>query len=556
MSSLPVPSALDARTQAFPVLTAAQIGRIRSGSKVREVNKGEILFEPGETNVPFFVLLSGSMEIVQSDLAGERLIVTHGPGNFSGEMTMISGRGILARGRVTEPGEFLELSADGLRSLVARDAELSEIFMRAFILRRLELIRTGQGNVILMGSRHSANTLRLREFLTRNEHPYTYVDLDTDKTSQKLLDRFEVKVDEIPVVICSTRSVLRNPSIQELAECLGLNTAIDESQVRDLIIVGAGPSGLAAAVYAASEGLDALVIEAATPGGQAGSSSKIENYLGFPTGISGQELAARAIAQVEKFGAKMMVAHSVARLDCEKRPYKVVLDNGNRLAARAMLIATGAQYNKPRIPNLEKFEGQGVYYGATYMESQLCEEEEIIVVGGGNSAGQAAVFLSQTASKVHMLVRSGELSDTMSRYLTQRIEENPAIQLHYKTEITALDGGTHLERVTWRDKPSGETSVHDIRHVFIMAGASPRTEWLRGCLALDDKGFILTGRDLNGATGAPGWRLARSPQMLETSLPGVFAVGDVRSGNVKRVASAVGEGAIAVHMVHRALAEL
>ncbi|PYT67854.1 MAG: hypothetical protein DMG42_25715 [Acidobacteria bacterium] len=265
MSSLPVPSALDARTQAFPVLTAAQISRIRSGSKVREVKKGEILFEPGETNVPFFVLLSGSMEIVQSDLAGERLIVTHGPGNFTGEMTMISGRGTLVRGRVTEPGEFLELSADGLRSLVAKDAELSEIFMRAFILRRLELIRTGQGNVILMGSRHSANTRRLREFLTRNEHPYTYVDLDTDKTSQELLDRFEVKVDEIPVVICSARSVLRNPSIQELAECLGLNNAIDESQVRDLIIVGAGPSGQAAAVYAASEGLDTVVIETATP---------------------------------------------------------------------------------------------------------------------------------------------------------------------------------------------------------------------------------------------------------------------------------------------------
>jgi glyoxylase-like metal-dependent hydrolase (beta-lactamase superfamily II) len=268
-------------------------------------------------------------------------------------MTMISGRRSLVRGRVTEPGEFLELSAESLRSLVAKDAELSEIFMRAFILRRLELIRTGQGNVILMGSRHSANALRLREFLTRNEHPYTYIDLDTDKTSQELLDRFDVKLDEIPVVICSARSVLRNPSIQELAECLGLNSAIDETQVRDLIIVGAGPSGLAAAVYAASEGLDVLVIETATPGGQAGSSSKIENYLGFPTGISGQELAARAIAQSEKFGAKMMVAHSVARLDCEKRPYKVVLDNGNRLPACAVIIATGAQYNKPRIANLE-----------------------------------------------------------------------------------------------------------------------------------------------------------------------------------------------------------
>src|ERR1700674_3256106 len=556
MSSRPIPSALDARTQAFPILTAAQISRVRSGGKIRHVEKGEILFEPDDTNVPFFVLLSGSMEIMQPDLTGERLIAKHGPGEFTGEMTMISGRRCLVRGRVTEPGEFLELGADGLRSLVAKDAELSEIFMRAFILRRLELISRGQGNVILMGSRHSAYTLRLREFLTRNEHPYTYVDLDTDKPSQALLDRFEVKLDEIPVVVCNGRSVLRNPSLQEVADCLGLNSAIDEAQLRDLIIVGAGPSGLAAAVYAASEGLDVLVIETATPGGQAGSSSKIENYLGFPTGLSGQELAARAIAQTEKFGAKMMVAHSVTRLDCAKRPYNVVLDKGNRIAARAVVIATGAQYNKPRIANLEQFEGQGIYYGATYMESQLCEQEEIIVVGGGNSAGQAAVFLSQTARKVHMLVRSGELSGTMSRYLIQRIEENNAIELHYKTEIVGLEGGSHLERITWQDRSSGETSIRDIRHVFIMAGASPRTEWLRGCIALDDKGFILTGRDLDTATEAPVWTLARSPQMLETSLPGVFAVGDVRSGNVKRVASAVGEGAIAIHLVHRALAEL
>ncbi len=560
MSSPPIPSALDARTQAFPVLTAAQINRVRSGSKLRNVKAGEILFQPDDTNIPFFVLLSGSMEIVQPDCKGERLIAKHSPGEFTGEMTMISGRRSLVRGRVTEPGEFLELGADSLRSLVARDAELSEIFMRAFILRRLELISRGQGNVILLGSRHSANTLRLREFLSRNEHPYTYVDLDTDKPSQALLDRFEVKLDEIPVVFCNGRSVLRNPSLQEVADCLGLNSAIDEAQLRDLIIVGAGPSGLAAAVYAASEGLDVLVIETASPGGQAGSSSKIENYLGFPTGLSGQELAARALAQTEKFGAKMMVAHSVAQLDCAKHPYKVVLDKGNRIAARAIVIATGAQYNKPRIANLEQFEGQGIYYGATYMESQLCEGEDIIVVGGGNSAGQAAVYLSQTAGKVHMLVRSGELSDTMSRYLIQRIEENPGIELHYKTEIVGLDGGAHLERVTWQDKSSGETSVHDIQHVFIMAGASPRTEWLRGCIALDDKGFILTGRDLDTATtvapGVPAWTLARPPQMLETSLPGVFAVGDVRSGNLKRVASAVGEGAIAVHLVHRALAEL
>ncbi len=556
LSSGLIPSALDASTQAFPVLTAAQIDRVLPIGRVRQVQRGEILFEPGDTNVPFFVLLSGGMEIVQPDLAGERLIATHALGEFTGEMTMISGHRCLVLGRTTEPGEFLELTGDGLRSLIAKDAELSEIFMRAFILRRLELIRRGQGNFILMGSRYSAKTLQLREFLSRSGHPYTYVDLDTDKTSQELLDRFEIKLNEIPVVICNKHGVLRNPTVQKLADGLGFNSGIDESQLRDLIIVGAGPSGLAAAVYAASEGLDTLVIEIAAPGGQAGSSSKIENYLGFPTGVSGLELATRAITQAEKFGAKMMLAHGVARLDCDRRPYKVVLDNGNRLAARSIVISTGAQYNKLRIPNLEKFEGQGIYYGATYMESQLCEQEDIVVVGGGNSAGQAAVFLSQTASKVHMLVRSGQLSDTMSRYLIQRIEENPAIELHFKTEIVDLEGDAHLERATWRSKASGETSTNEIRHVFIMAGASPRTDWLSGCLALDNKGFILTGRDLDAATETPVWPLARPPQMLETSLPDVFAVGDVRSGNVKRVAAAVGEGSIAISLVHRALAEL
>ena len=560
MSTLPwpAPSALDANTQAFPFLTSAQIARLRPVSKSRKVEPGDILFEPDDTGVPFFVLLSGSMEIVQPDLKGERPIVTHGPGQFTGEITMISGQRCLVRGRVTEAGEFLEISPDGLRSIVAKDAELSEIFIRAFILRRLALISRGLGNVILMGSRHCASTLRIREFLSRNAHPYTYIDLDTDKTSQELLDRFEVKTHEVPVVICNGHTVLRNPSTQQLADCLGFNVSIDSSQVRDLVIVGAGPSGLAAAVYGASEGLDTLVIENEAPGGQAGSSSKIENYLGFPTGVSGQELSARAIAQAQKFGAKMMVGHSVVRLDCKRRPYHVVLDNGNAIAARAIVISTGAQYNKPPLVNLKTFEGQGIYYGATYIESQLCESDDVIVVGGGNSAGQAAVFLSQTARKVYMLVRREGLSDTMSRYLIQRITDNPAIELHYQTEITGLEGDRQLERVTWHDRRTGETSTHDIRHVFIMAGASPRTEWLQGCVVLDDKGFILTGRDLDAPVGTAStlaWPLSRSPQMLETSLPSVFAVGDVRSGNVKRVTSAVGEGAIAVHLVHRALAE-
>jgi thioredoxin reductase (NADPH) len=558
-SSLPALSFPDPRTQVFPVLTSAQIDRIRPLGLVRHVQQGEILFEPNTTAIPFFVVLSGSMEIVQSDLDGERAIVTHGPGQFTGEMTMISGQRSLVRARVAEPGEVLELDGETLRSLIAKDAELSEILLRAFILRRIELIKRGYGNVILMGSDHSSQTLELREFLSRNGYPYTYIDLDTDRTSQELLDRFHVKLSEVPVVICNGRTVLRSPSIQELASCLGFNSSIEQTHVRDVIVVGAGPAGLAAAVYAASEGLDVLMIETNAPGGQAGSSSKIENYLGFPTGVSGLELASRATTQAQKFGADMLIARSVVRLGCERRPYEVVLESGDKVPARAIVIATGAQYNKPDLVNLAQFEGEGIYYGATHIESQLCGNEEVAVVGGGNSAGQAAVFLSQTASKVHMLVRAGELASTMSRYLIQRLTENARIELHFNTEIVAVEGRGRLERVVWKDRKIGKTSTNNVRHVFIMTGASPRTDWLRGCIAMDDKGFILTGRDLDAPAAGdqnPRWPLSRPPQMLETSLPGVFAVGDVRAGNVKRVASAVGEGAISIHLVHQALAEL
>jgi len=553
------PSALDRDTQTFPKLTTQQIDRVRPNSKLRKVSPGEILFKPGDVNIPFFVLLSGVLDIVQETCKGERLITSHEAGSFTGELTNINGQRTLVLGRVRDAGEFLEMSATGLRSLIARDAELSEIFMRAFILRRLALISHNLGNVVLLGSRHSADTLRLREFLGRNGHPHTYVDLDADKDAQKILDHFHVGINEIPVVICDGRTVLRNPTTGELADCLGLNTSVDHSLIRDLVIVGAGPAGLAAAVYGASEGLDTLLIELEAPGGQAGSSSKIENYLGFPTGVSGQELAARATTQAQKFGARMMVAHSAVKLNCTRRPYEVLLDDGTPLKAKAIVISTGAQYNKPNIPNLHRFEGVGVYYGATHMESQLCEGDEVIVVGGGNSAGQAAVFLAQTAKRVKMFVRSGELADSMSRYLIQRIEKHPKIELHTCTEIISLEGDGHLQRVAWKNKQTGEIEQGDIRHVFIMAGASPRTQWLEGCVALDDKGFILTGRDLDTIIKTDpnfDWPLSRPPQLLETSLPGVFAVGDVRSGNVKRVASAVGEGAISVHLVHRTLPEL
>jgi thioredoxin reductase (NADPH) len=549
------PILLDHRAETFPVLTGAQIERIRPLGHIRQVQPGEILFEPGDRAVPFFVLLSGSLDIVQPTFEGERPVVQHAPGEFTGEIATLSAQDSLVRGRVLEGGEFLEVSDEGLRSLIAKDAELSEILLRAFILRRIELIRRGWGNVVVLGSQHSAKTLQIREFLNRNGHPYAYLDLDRDRPSQALLDRFEIQPSQVPVVICCGRGALRSPSIQELANLLDLNPTIEGKELRDVIIVGAGPAGLAAAVYAASEGLDVLLVETEAPGGQAGTSSKIENYLGFPTGISGQELAARALTQARKFGAQIIIARSVMRLECDRQPYRVVLDTGEMLETRCIVIATGARYNRPELAGLARFEGEGVYYGATHMEAQLCEAEEVAVVGGGNSAGQAAVYLSQTARKVHMLIRKDDLSSTMSRYLIQRLQENPAVDIHFHTEVAGIEGDEHLERITWRDRATGGVGVHLIRHLFVMTGASPGTEWLRGCLALDEKGFILTGRDLDGVPGAT-WPLERAPQMLETSRPGVFAVGDVRAGNVKRVAAAVGEGAISIYMVHRAIAEL
>ena len=459
MATFPIPntSTPDQQTQAFPHLTPAQIDRIRPYGKLRTVSAGDIVFEVGDEHMPMFVLLSGKMQVVQPTCSGERELVAHEPGSFTGEINMISGRRSLAQGRVAEAGEFLEIGPENLRSLIAKDAELSEIFMRAFILRRLALITKGFGDVVVLGSMHCGGTLRLREFLSRNGHPYTYVDLDTDQHAQAILDRFNVTIHEIPVLICRGTKVLRNPTPQEVADCLGFNNPVDESQVRDLIVVGAGPSGLAAAVYAASEGLNVLVIETSAPGGQAGSSSKIENYLGFPTGISGFELATRALNQAQKFGAEMMIAHDVVRLHCERRPYQIELDNGQKLTARTVVIASGAQYNRPDIPNRAKFEGAGVYYGATNMEAALCGGEEIIVVGGANSAGQAVVFLSGYAKHVHMLVRSGQLSDTMSRYLINRVENNPKVSVHYNSEIVALEGDSHLEKVQWRDKTTGES---------------------------------------------------------------------------------------------------
>jgi len=540
----------------FPTLTPAQIGRIAAHGVARPIARGDVLVEAGDQTVPFFAVRAGAIEIIRPSSLGDTLVTVHGAGRFTGEANLILGRRSLTRARVVESGEAIELTRDQLLRLVQTDAEIGEIVMRAYIYRRLELAARGLGDVVLIGSVHSAATLRIREFLTRNGHPFTYIDLDRDADVQDLLDRFHVKPGDIPVLICGGDIVLRNPSNQRMADCLGFNEGIDQTQVRDVVVVGAGPAGLAAAVYAASEGLDVLVIECNSPGGQAGSSSRIENYLGFPTGISGQELGARAYAQAQKFGAEILIARGAAGLGCDRKPYSIKVDEGPRVPARTVIIATGAQYRRPALDHLSQFEGAGIYYSATFMESQLCAGEEVIVVGGGNSAGQAAVFLSQGAKRVQMLIRSGGLAESMSRYLIRRIEEIPDIALRTSTEIVALDGDDHLERVSWRDNRTGAITTHDIRHLFLMTGAVPNTTWLAGCLALDARGFIKTGPDLSHEDlEAARWPLRRTPHLLETSLPGVFAVGDVRGGNIKRVASAVGEGSIAVALVHRALAE-
>jgi thioredoxin reductase (NADPH) len=552
----PLRSILSSAAAVFPTLTPAQLERLVVQGRVRQVQPGEILVEAGEKSASFFVIQTGQVEVVQPAGIVEKPVALYLPGQFTGEINILSGRPSLVQVRAKEAGQVIEIDRERLLQLVQADSELSDIFMRAFILRRGELILQDVGGVMILGSDHSPGTLRIREFLGRNAHPYSYIDLDRDAGVQELLDHFQVGVKDVPVMICRGDLVLRNPTNDQIAECLGFNAGIDPKAVCDVVIVGAGPAGLAAGVYAASEGLDVLVLETNAPGGQAGSSSKIENYLGFPSGISGQELATRAYAQAEKFGAQVMIARGAQTLKCDHKPYAVEFDHGLPVQARAVIIATGAQYRKLALENLSQFEGSGVYYSATFMESQLCRGEDVIVVGGGNSAGEAAVFLAQTVKHVHLLVRSDGLANSMSRYLIRRIEETPAIVLRVQTEITALTGGDHLERVTWQDNQTNTVETHEIRHAFLMTGALPNTRWLGGCVALDANGFIKTGADLSKEDLTAGhWPLLRSPYLLETSLPGVFAVGDVRSGNVKRVASAVGEGSIAIALVHQVLQE-
>jgi thioredoxin reductase (NADPH) len=540
----------------YPVLTPSQLARLAALGRQRQVDGGEVLIEVGVPLTACFVVLAGRLSVVHPSITGDVVVVEHGPGTFTGEETMLSGRPAITRVRAAEASTVIEIDRARLLTLVQSDAEFGQLFLRAYVLRRVVLVAGGFGDVVLLGSRYCADTLRLREFLTRNGHPYTWVDLDRDAGVQELLERFSISTDDVPVLLTRDGTMLRRPRNEAIARALGLNTAVETGHLRDLVVVGAGPAGLAAAVYGASEGLDVLVIEASAPGGQAGTSSRIENYLGFPYGIAGGDLASLAYGQASKFGAQFLVAHGGSRLRCDQRPLAVQVGEGSPVSTRAVIIATGAAYRRLPLTDAQRFEGVGVYYAATFMEAQLSRDEEVVVVGGGNSAGQAALFLAQTASHVHMLVRSSELTTSMSRYLIRRIEANPAITLRTRTEVIVLGGGAHLERVRWIDRGTGAVETRRIRHVFTMTGADPCTEWLEGCVALDKRKFIRTGPDLTAEDlAAARWPLQRTPFLLETCLPGVFAVGDVRSGNVKRVASAVGEGSIAVSFVHRLLNE-
>jgi thioredoxin reductase (NADPH) len=539
----------------FPSLDELMISRLNPRGRIRSVPRGEILIEPGSEIRHFYVVISGTLALNRTDDGTFQIFRSLLPGMFTGELSLITGRHGFVRISAAEDSSVLEIDRNVLLDVLRTDSQLGDIFLSAFIARRLALIEDAASDIVVVGSNHSQDTFRIKEFLTANYQPYSFVDVENDDGVAHLVDRFRFGIDELPVVICRSALVLRNPTNEELASCLGFNASIDREQVRDLIIVGAGPSGLAAAVYGASEGLDVLVIEGNAPGGQAGASSRIENYLGFPLGVSGHDLAGYAFTQAEKFGAEMLIAESAKQLTCERRPYTIQLSDG-KIHGKTVIIAAGAEYERLPVDGIAMYEGAGVYYGATHLEAEFCAGEDVVVVGGGNAAGQAALFLSETARLVYLIVRSEGLEKSMSRYLIRRIEDAARIKLLTHTEIIRLDGKLRLERVEWRNSKTGQIGSYDTKSLFSMIGAIPNSLWLDGCLSLDKKGFVKTGPDLaREELRHHKWPLSRAPLLLETSLPGVFAVGDIRSGSVKRVASAVGEGSIAVSLVHRVLAE-
>jgi thioredoxin reductase (NADPH) len=537
----------------FPKLSPAEIDRISRFGTVQRYRQGEQLFKTGEVSPGMFIVISGTVAVSWRDGFGHsHPIVEQGPGEFLAEVSQLSGKPSLVDAVAKTAVEALLIATQGLRALLIEEAELGERIMRALILRRVILIELGAGGPVLIGPATHPDVIRLQGFLARNGYPHQLIDPTEDEDAKALVERFTSSSSELPLAVCPNGTVLKRPSETELAQQLGMVRIDQPDRTYDVAVVGAGPAGLSTAVYAASEGLSVIVIDARAFGGQAGASARIENYLGFPAGISGQALAGRAYVQAQKFGAEMIIPVEVTGIDCSGSPFVLELSDGRKLKAKSATAAAGARYRRPAIPKLEEFEGRGVWYWASPIEARMCRREEVVLVGGGNSAGQAAVFLSNYAKKIHMLVRGPSLHETMSKYLIDRISALPNVEVVTEAEIVALIGSpeSYLQRVRWRHNPTGKETEKPIRNVFLFIGADPTTGWLKNCGAtLDDKGFVLTGNDLNDGC-KPLQGADRAPMPLETNVHGLFAVGDIRTGSVKRVGAAIGEGAAVVPQLH------
>jgi thioredoxin reductase (NADPH) len=547
----------DIRGSAFPTLAEDQISFLKRYGQVRKIEPGQVLFREGDRSYDFIVILEGEVQIVENFEGEARTVAIHGAGRFLGELNMLTGQSVYLSAVVRKGGKVLTIPPEGLKEVITEEPTLSDLILKAFLVRRSVLMWIGTG-LRIVGSRYSKDALRLREFAVRNRLPHAWIELEDDESAEALLKKFGAEPSETPVAIWQGETVLKNPANAELARAIGLNVDTSGDETYDLIVVGAGPAGLAASVYGASEGLFTLALEAVALGGQAGTSSRIENYLGFPAGLSGSELASRAMVQADKFGARTTVPQEAVGLRRENGYYKVTLSEGSEVMGRSMIVASGARYRRPEVPRLEEFEGTSVHYAATEAEARMCEGSEVAVVGDGNSAGQAVMFLAGRVQRVYLLIRSGFLGKSMSRYLVDRVETTENVEVFAHTEVRELVGEEGLEGIVVEDNRSGERRSLKPKALFVFIGAEANTGWLKDCLELDERGFVLTGRALDRfALEESVWQeLSREPYLLETSLPGIFAAGDVRSGSVKRVASAAGEGSMAVGLVHQYLAEV